>query len=494
MTIKQTIPAASPGASPPGGSTKDATGLRGNLGTASLVFTVIAYNGPLICLAGIVPLVIALGNGLGAPATFGFLGLLVLIFAVGLNAMASRMTHAGAFYTYVTAGIGRSTGLSAGVVAIAAYVALCAGVFPLFASSVEHILSDVFGIQGGPPWPVWAAVGWLIVSALSMFNIELSAKVLGTASAAEIILTVIWNFRVYVNGGPEGRSVDVMGSLFSGSPAFALVLGILCLTGFESLQVFRSETKDPLRTVPRATYISVGVLTAMYAISSLAYIVAFGASKAVDSVGDDPTGAVLGSVAQYVAKPAADIANILLTTSTFAATLAITNILARYLFAFAQDGVAPSALARVNAKHGSPVVASAAAAAVNFAVVAVVVVAGMSAATAFATLTSFGAYCLVLLYVVTSLAILVFFLKRREPGTNKLQVFVAPLASTAGMAFIAYLSTVHFAEVLGQPQGVASTCLGIIVAMVVAAFLSGAWFRRYRPDTYARIGKQAETV
>lgn len=494
MTIDQTVSAAPPNASPPGGSGASANGLRGNLGTASLVFTVIAYNGPLICLAGIVPLVIALGNGLGAPGTFGFLGVLVAVFAVGLNAMASRMTHAGAFYTYVTAGIGRSAGLSAGLVAITAYLMLCAGVYPLFASSLEHILADVFGIHGGPPWPVWAAIGWLVVTALSMANIELSAKVLGAASAAEIIVTVIWNFRVYANGGPEGRSVDVVGSLFSGNPAFALVLGILCLTGFESLQVFRSETRDSARTVPRATYISVALLTAMYAVSSLAYIIAFGASKAVDSVGDDPTGAVLGSIAQYVAKPAADIANVLLTTSTFAACLAITNIIARYIFAFAQDGVAPSALAKVNARHGSPVAASAATAALNFAVVAVVVIAGMSAATAFACLTSFGAYCLVLLYVVTSAAILIFFLKRKEPGANKLKVFVAPLVATAGMAFIAYLSTKNFAAVIGQPQAVATVCLGIIVALIAGGLLAGTWFRRNRPETYAKIGKQIETV
>ena len=86
------------------------TGLRGNLGTWSLIFTVVAYNGPIIILAGVVPLVVSSGNGLGGPATFLSLGLLVGVLAVGVNAMASRMTHAGAFYTYITAGIGRSPG------------------------------------------------------------------------------------------------------------------------------------------------------------------------------------------------------------------------------------------------------------------------------------------------------------------------------------------------------------------------------------------------
>jgi amino acid transporter len=464
--------------------------LRGNLGTASLVFTVIAYNGPLIVLAGIVPLVIALGNGSAAPSTFLIMGVLVAIFAVGLNAMAVRMTHAGAFYTYVSAGIGRSAGLSAGAIAIIAYVTLCAGTFILFATSFQHLLTDVFGFSGGPPWPVWAALGWLLVSVLGLYNVELSAKVLGTASSLEIVLAVIWNIRVYIDGGPEGRSVDVLGSLFTGNPAFALVLAILCLTGFESLQVFRAETKDSDRTVPRATYISVGLLTAMYVISSYAYLIAYGASRAATVGLEDPAGSVFASIAQYVAKPAADIANILLTTSTLAACLAITNILGRYIFAFGRDGVLPRSLGRAHVRHGSPMAATAVAAAINFAVVAVVVIGGLSAAAGFASLTAFGAYCLILLYVVTSAAIFAFFVKRREPGISKWKAFIAPLLAFVGMGAIAYLSTVNFAAVLGQSQSVANVCLLVIAVAIVLGLAAGVWIRKSRPEVYARIGNQ----
>jgi len=58
---------------------------------------------------------------------------IVMIFAVGLNAMAARMTHPGAFYTYVTAGLGRAFGLAAGLVAMISYLAIGAGTYALFA-------------------------------------------------------------------------------------------------------------------------------------------------------------------------------------------------------------------------------------------------------------------------------------------------------------------------------------------------------------------------
>ena len=491
MTVEDTSDAP-----PTTGSTAPAAGpaLRGNLGTAALVLTVIAYNGPLCVLAGLVPLVIALVNGTSAPTTFLVMGVLVAVFAVGLNAMAVRMKHAGAFYTYVTAGIGRSAGLSAGAIAVVAYVTLCAGTFILFANSAQHLLADVFGVANGPSWVVWAAIGWAVVSVLGLYNVDLSAKVLGTASIIEILLTVIWNFRIYVNGGPEGRSVDVFGSIFSGNPAFALVLAILCLTGFESLQVFRAETRDSVRTVPRATYISIALMTVMYVFSSFAYIVAYGPSKALTAGATDPTGSIFASMAQYVAKPAADIANVLLTTSTLAACLAITNILGRYVFAFGRDGVLPRRLGIANARHGSPMAATAVAAAINFAVIAVVVIGGLSATTGYATLTAFGAYCLILLYVATSAAIFIFFVKRREPGVSTWKAFIAPFLSFLGMSAIAYLSTVNFAAVLGQSQLVANLCLLTIAALIVLGVVAGLTIRRNRPEVYAQIGNQSDQL
>ncbi|GHH30302.1 hypothetical protein [Streptomyces lanatus] len=52
-------------------SSEQASGnLRGNLGVASIVFTVLAFNAPLGTAAGFVPVLIGYGNQDGAPSTF----------------------------------------------------------------------------------------------------------------------------------------------------------------------------------------------------------------------------------------------------------------------------------------------------------------------------------------------------------------------------------------------------------------------------------------
>ena len=54
----------------------------------------------------------------------------------------------------------------------------------LFGIGFRDLLTNVFGVQDGMPWQFWAIAAWLVITALSMFNIELSAKVIGTLSLA----------------------------------------------------------------------------------------------------------------------------------------------------------------------------------------------------------------------------------------------------------------------------------------------------------------------
>lgn len=476
------------------GSSSDhgTSALRGNLGTGALVMTVIAYNGPMIVLAGVVPIIIAFGNGFGAPATILITGLVMACFAAGLNAMAVRMAQPGAFYTYVTAGIGRSPGLAAGVMALVAYTAVGGGTYPLLALSAQDVLSGTFGIDNVPPWWAFALGAWAIVSFLSLFNIEVSAIFLMVASLAEIVIVSIWNLRVFSDGGPEGRHVDVVGSLFSGSYSMAFLFGILILTGFESLQVFRSETKDHTRTVPRATYTAITLLVSLYIITSYALIVAYGPSKVIDTVGADPTGSLLSSISSYVSPVVGDVANVLLVTSTFASCLAVQSILARYMFSFGRDRIFPRSLGRVNAKHGSPMTASAVAAAIVLPYFAVPALAQMDPTVAFTLILGVSAVALFSLYFWTSVSIVAYFRHRHNRHVGVLQALVLPGVAAVALGTIVLLAVVHFPEVIAQSRSVSNVILLFLAIVVLLSLLLAHWYRKNRPEIYMRIGNQTD--
>ncbi|AHK35244.1 Putrescine importer PuuP (plasmid) [Rhodococcus opacus PD630] len=483
-------PVAGAAAPQPTGSAT--TGLRGNLGVASLIATVIAFNGPLAMLAGFVPIVISTGNGLSAPLTYLVLGVVVLVFSVGLNAMASRMTHPGAFYTYITAGLGRPAGLAAGFLALLTYLALGAGTYALFAIMAEHLLTDTFA-AAGPPWWVWALLAWAACTALSMFNIELSAKVLGVFMLCEMAIVLVWDACVLADGGPEGRSVDIFSDFFSGSFALAMVFGALCLTGFESLQVFRSETRDAARAVPRATYLSVTMLAGLYALGAFCYIISYGPSQAVAAGAEDPTGSVLSSIRIYVFSAAGDIANVLLLTSTFAACLAIQNISARYFFTLGGDGVLPARIGRANTKHGSPMIAAAIAGALMLLGFGIAALFGYSVVETFTVLTGLGGFWLIALWVGTSVAVVRFFHPRRTESTRAWQVLIAPVLAACALGAILVLSAIHLEEIVASAT-VANLSLVFLAVLLIGGMALGLWYRTNRPDTYRRIGKQAETA
>ena len=86
--------------------------LSGNLGVVQLVLTVLAYNAPVTVAAAFVPLVIGFGNHDGATLSYLAIGVLLVVFSVGLTTMARCMKSPGAFYTYISTGIGPTAGLA----------------------------------------------------------------------------------------------------------------------------------------------------------------------------------------------------------------------------------------------------------------------------------------------------------------------------------------------------------------------------------------------
>jgi amino acid transporter len=448
--------------------------LRGSLGVISLAFTVIAFNGPIGILAGFIPIVVLRGNGLGAPLMFALVGTLVYVFAIGLNAMASRMTQPGAFYTYIKEGLGMPAGLVAGFLAIASYLLLVAGTYALFASVTMHLIGQTFHVARAWPWWTWAVLGWTASTLLSLFNIDLSAKVLGTLSAAELLIAVAWNIAVFWNGGPEGRAVPVVDHLFSGSITLATAFAILCMTGFESLQIFRSETKNAERAVPIATSISIVFLAVLYISSSYAFIISIGKSSVLSLSMDDLSGATLGSFSRYLGPIAAYTASMLLTTSMFAACLAIQNIAARYLFMFGREGVLPAWLGTANDRHGSPMLAAATSGVIGLAMFGSFALLGFDVNDTLTYFCGIGGYCLIILWVLTSFAIIVFFTRRRHvERANRFQTLIAPLVSGIGLAAILWVTTSNFSDLLGGNQVLARFVLAGLALLVGLGMIIG---------------------
>src|SRR5437867_3160300 len=102
--------------------------LRGSIGIAGIVFLVVAAAAPLTAIGGALPVMLAISNGPGVPLAYIIVAIVLLLFSVGYATMSHHVVDTGAFYAYVTRGLGVPAGLGAGGLALLTYTAIQAGV------------------------------------------------------------------------------------------------------------------------------------------------------------------------------------------------------------------------------------------------------------------------------------------------------------------------------------------------------------------------------
>ena len=197
-------------------------------------------------------------------------------------------------------------------------------------------------------WGIWALAAFAVVTALGHFNIDLSRNVLGVLLIAEVAIVLALDAAVVFTGGHEGLSTGFLhpAQIVSGAPGIALLFAILSFIGFEATAVFRDEARNPLRTIPRATYLSVILIGVFYTVSTWALITAWGESQVVDKAVADPSGLLPGATEQYLGLVGLHIIQVLFVTSLSLASCRSTTSLRAICSRCRTAGCSPVASAR----------------------------------------------------------------------------------------------------------------------------------------------------
>lgn len=470
-------------------SVSGASHLKGKIGVVELVLTVLAFSAPIVVVSAFIPLVIGYG-GSAAPMAFVVAMVLLLLFAVGFTTATRYLPNPGAFYAYITAGLGRTVGLGSSFLAIAGYFLMAVGTYAFFGIASKAVVEPIFH---GPelPWQLYSFACLALVGTFGYFRIDLSAKVLSVAMIAECLMVAIFDAGVLIKGGPEGRSFAFMdfGGISAGSLGVAVLFAATCFLGFEATAIFREETKDPRRTVTRATYAAVTFIGLFYIVAAWLIIAAYGAKDATELAATDPTGMFPSAVQHFVGVWASDVVSVLVMTSAFAAVLAVQNIMSRYCYSLGVDSVLPSVLGRVHPTHGSPYVSSLTV--TGLLAVAVLLVSGRDPAVTYGQLCGTGGFAVLVLMFLTGIAVVVFF--RQRPHINDStpwHTVVAPLLGTAAFGVVLYLAVTNFTTMTGGSMTVAVILQLVVWSVFLAGIVLARIYRSRRPNTYTKIGRQ----
>ncbi len=450
--------------------------LTGRLGTGSVVFMVIAAAAPLTVIAGNVPLSVALGNGAGAPVGFVIAAAVLLLFAIGFVTMTPYVREAGAFFSYVTEGLGHRLGMGIAVVALVAYTAIQLGVYGFMGWAV----GDTVAFYGGPeiPWPVYALLTILVVAVLGYRHIELSAKILGLALVLEVGVVLVLDLFILGSGGAAGINAESFtpSAITSGSLGVPVLFALTGFIGFEATAVFRDEARDPERTIPRATYLAVLIIGGFYAFSCWALVLASGTGNVVDVANATLAGEgnmLLDTTKDYLGTAGRDLVNVLLISSLFACVLSFHNVIARYQYVLARKGLLPAVLGRVHDRHHSPAVSSAVQTATALALLAAFALLGLDPLVGvFGSMAGVATVGMVILMLTTSVAVLAFFSRHPHLSQGRTwQTRIAPALACLGLLGSLWLVLSNFTLVTGGSAAV-STVLALVP--VVALLLGVA--------------------
>ena len=461
--MSELSPAAPATAAPPADDA-GGRGLRGSIGVVGIVFLVVAAAAPLTAIGGALPVMLAIGNGAGNPMAYVVAAVVLLLFSVGYAAMSRHVVDAGAFYAYVSKGLGTPVGVGAAGLALLTYTAIQAAIYGLAGATAQGLSTQ----YGGPdlPWWVWAFLFMAVVGLLGYRNIDVGTKVLGVLLTLEIGVIAVVAVAVLAQGGADGIDVRSFtpSAFFSGAPGISIMFAVASFIGFEATAIYGEEARNPRRTVPLATYLAVVLIGAFYALSSWAIVLAFGSDGVVAAAQADTAGLVFTAAAEYVSPVVADVMLVLLLTSLFAALLAFHNAISRYLFALGRQGMAPDVLSRTHVRHASPHVGSLAQTGTAFVVVAVFAVAGSDPVLQlFTWMSGLATVSILLLMVLTSVAVLAFFARSRV-DRRAWHTRVAPALGTLGLLGVVGLVLANFTTLIGGDAVLATVLLTVIAA------------------------------
>ncbi|UCG23315.1 MAG: amino acid permease [Chloroflexota bacterium] len=308
---------------------------------------------------------IAAGHA-GPALTIAFLlnGIVTTFTALSYAELGSSFPEAGGGYLWVKQGMSGTQGFLAGWMSWFAHAVACS----LYGLGFGRFAVEIWRLAGLPTFGLSEAVMTLIfmilIVALFSFINYRGASETGTVGnvvtiAKVLILVVFIAFGLYAMiQRPESLNVfkeDLMPNGLGGV-FLAMALTFIAFEGYEIIAQSGEEVINPMRNVPRAIFISIGVVVVIYV------LVAFVSIGAVTQTGGLPVWEYLANEKEVAIVRAAEefmpAGGILILISGLASTMSALNATiyssSRVSFAMGRDHNLPSVFGRIHPLKHTP--------------------------------------------------------------------------------------------------------------------------------------------
>ena len=429
---------------------------RDAIGLAPVLFQSITHMAPAAAVA--FSIIFAVTYAGGATPLAVILALIAcLTVAISISQLARHLPSAGGLYTYAARGLHPAVGFFVAWGFMLAEPLVAPLLYLIFGNVIAVFLTNHFGTPAWL-WAPFAAAAGIGVWFLVYRGVRISTEAGVILGAFEIVVFLALAITLIVSAGsnntlsvfsPTTGNANGWGSVFAG-----MVYTVLAFIGFEAALPLAEETKDPRRTIPRAVILSCVLIGIFYLICYYGAMVYFGPNVAADAKngfftfnGGDPW----DGLADKVWGPFSILVLLAIVNSAFANSNAGANAASRVGFALGRVGILPRALAQVHPRFKTPYVAVHVQGALGIALAIVLGFALGGPLLAFFLLGTIATLIIVLIYILTNLSNLVFFVREHRDELNPIWNVAVPI-----------LGTLIFIPVLLAAFGIDFAGLGIV--------------------------------
>jgi amino acid transporter len=409
----------------------------------------------------------------------------ILVVSSGIVEMARELPSAGAFYTYVSRGLGPRAGFITGGLMFVAYALLPPAELGLIGSYLQSTLRTEANID--VPWWLIGMVPAAAMIILALEGIRASLRTALLLFATEVGVVVLLAVIVVGHGGHHGLSLHPLSP--SASPhgfqglATGFVFAALSFVGFEAAATLGDEVRDPRRLVPRAILLSCALVGLIYVFCVWAEVNGLGPAATNRLNGaSTPWNDLASTYASWLKWPVI-IASV---SSMFAVMINSANGIARILNTMARERLLPRTLAVVDARRLTPTRATLAtgAFAVGCALVVGAISGGLDNPTGGSNVYGYLGFLLTLgvlpVYALTNLAAARYF--ARAGRFHALRHGLLPIAGTGLMVALLV------GQIVEQTTTPYTWLPWAIVGWVAAVGVGALWLARTRPQQLRRAG------
>jgi amino acid transporter len=466
------------------------TGLRRNaVGLTGAVIMSAAIMGPAVSTF-FNPQFSTPFSGEATPFVYLVCMVAMLITASGIMEMAREFPSAGAFYTYVTRGLGPRAGFVTGALMFVAYALLPPAEIGLIGSFLQSTFQVQFSVN--IPWWIIGMVPALLMVFLGFEGIRTSLRTALVLFSLEVFVVALMAIIIVINGGHSGITLHPFNPSASPHGFHGLVTGFvfaaLSFVGFEGATTLGHEVRDPKRLVPRAVLLSVLAVGLLYVFCVWAEVIGLG-PKATNALtgSSTPWTTLAATYASWMKWPVI-IASV---SSMFAVMINSANGISRILNTMGKEGLLPRSLGFIDPKRMTPsrAVFLTGAFAIVSALIVGAISGGLGNPAGGSNVYGYLGFLLTLgilpVYVLTNLAA-----ARHFASQGRFKLVRHGVLPIGGGALMVALLIGQIVEQTGPPY---TWFPWVIVGWVVVACVAAVWLSVARPKTLTLAGSVLAT-